>query len=104
MYQDKTLTCRGCGRTFVFTAGEQEFYSRRGFTNEPGRCSECRRQRKQQGDDSVVSSMRTGSGGGSRALFDAVCSSCGSQTQVPFQPVPGRPVYCRNCYESRRRV
>ena len=26
MYEDKTLRCKDCGKEFVFTAGEQEFY------------------------------------------------------------------------------
>ena len=30
-YADKTLTCRDCNSTFVFTSGEQEFYASRGF-------------------------------------------------------------------------
>ncbi|HEX2054815.1 MAG TPA: zinc-ribbon domain-containing protein, partial [Actinomycetota bacterium] len=48
MFNDKTLTCRDCGRDFVFTAGEQEFYQSRGLINEPGRCADCRRARKAQ--------------------------------------------------------
>ena len=35
MYQDKTLVCKECGKEFVFTAGEQEFYAEKGFQNEP---------------------------------------------------------------------
>ena len=27
MYEDKELVCKDCGKTFVFTAGEQEFYA-----------------------------------------------------------------------------
>ena len=42
MYEDKTLVCKDCGNEFVFTAGEQEFYAERGFTNEPKRCKACR--------------------------------------------------------------
>lgn len=34
MYEDKTLVCKECGNEFVFTAGEQEFYAEKGFTNE----------------------------------------------------------------------
>ena len=34
MYQDKTIVCKDCGQTFVFTAGEQEFYAERGFQKE----------------------------------------------------------------------
>jgi CxxC-x17-CxxC domain-containing protein len=51
-FSDKTLACRDCGRPFEFTAGEQEFYASRGFTNEPSRCPECRAARKASGGDS----------------------------------------------------
>lgn len=46
--EDKTLICKDCGREFVFTVGEQEFYKEKGFENEPVRCPDCRRARKQQ--------------------------------------------------------
>ena len=46
MYEDKTLVCKECGNEFVFTAGEQEFYAEKGFTNEPQRCKACRQARK----------------------------------------------------------
>ena len=46
MYEDKTLVCKECGKEFVFTAGEQEFYAERGFQNEPQRCKPCRDARK----------------------------------------------------------
>jgi len=29
--------------------------------------------------------------------FQAFCSSCGKSTLLPFKPVPGRPVYCKDC-------
>lgn len=45
-YSDQTLTCRDCGKQFVFTAGEQEFYAQKGFMHDPVRCPECRRARK----------------------------------------------------------
>jgi len=44
---DKNLTCKDCGKEFVFTEGEQEFYKEKGFENEPQRCPDCRRERKQ---------------------------------------------------------
>ena len=46
MFEDKTLVCKECGKEFVFTAGEQEFYAERGFQNEPQRCKSCRDARK----------------------------------------------------------
>jgi CxxC-x17-CxxC domain-containing protein len=39
--------------------------------------------------------------GGGRELHDATCAQCGAAARVPFKPVPGRPVYCRDCYASR---
>jgi hypothetical protein len=48
--QDKTLVCRDCGGEFVFTAGEQEFFAQRGFS-EPIRCKSCRDVRKTQKAD-----------------------------------------------------
>ena len=96
MYQDKTLTCRDCGTDFTFTGSEQEFYAEKGFTNEPGRCPECRAARK-------ANSGRSGGRFGSdRQMHDAVCATCGISTQVPFKPSGDRPVYCRDCYSSQR--
>ena len=46
MYQDETLTCRDCGKEFVFTASEQAFYAEKGFQNKPQRCKACRDARK----------------------------------------------------------
>ncbi|WP_053955730.1 zinc-ribbon domain-containing protein [Inediibacterium massiliense] len=45
---DKTLVCKDCGKDFVFTQGEQDFYKEKGFDNEPQRCAECRKAKKQQ--------------------------------------------------------
>lgn len=45
---DKTIKCKDCGTDFVFTVGEQEFYNGKGFENDPTRCTDCRRAKKQQ--------------------------------------------------------
>jgi CxxC-x17-CxxC domain-containing protein len=101
MTQDKVLTCRDCGNQFVFTTGEQEFYAQRGFTNEPGRCPECRATRKAQRGDSG------GYGGGGygqrapRQMYSAICSACGNEAQVPFQPRSDKPVYCSDCFQQQ---
>ena len=46
--EDRTLVCKDCGNEFIFTVGEQEFYKEKGFDNDPVRCPDCRRARKQQ--------------------------------------------------------
>ena len=95
-FEDKDLVCRECSDTFTFTAGEQEFYQTRGLLHEPARCPACRTARR-----------RGGGGGGSgqpRTMYPAVCASCGTNTEVPFEPRQGRPVYCKECYETHGRV
>ena len=47
-FVDRSLVCRECGQEFTFTAGEQEFFAQKGFTNEPSRCPDCRAARKSQ--------------------------------------------------------
>jgi CxxC-x17-CxxC domain-containing protein len=92
---DQTLRCRECGRDFVFTAGEQEFYSSRGLMHPPARCPECRAARK--------ASMSGGGYGGDRRerqMFTATCSNCGNEARVPFQPRGDKPVYCSDCYQQ----
>lgn len=111
-FSDKTLTCRDCGQPFVWTASEQEFYQSRGFENEPVRCRECRNRRKMERGTSMTSGGSSSAsasyaGGrsasrGTREMFPAVCDECGKQTQVPFQPTSGKPVYCSDCFERRR--
>jgi CxxC-x17-CxxC domain-containing protein len=137
------MTCADCGQEFSFTAGEQEFYAQRGFTEAPKRCPSCRQIRKAQrgrtsgGYDSYGGGAGGGGGaayggggygggggydsggygaegGGSRysgggygerrprEMFDAVCANCGKTASVPFRPSGNKPVYCSDCFESRR--
>jgi hypothetical protein len=45
---DKTITCKDCNSDFIFNESEQAFYKEKGFENEPQRCPDCRRAKKQQ--------------------------------------------------------
>jgi CxxC-x17-CxxC domain-containing protein len=103
-FQDKTLKCSECNKTFTFSIAEQEQFQSRGYTNEPKRCPECRQARKAE---------RYGNGGNSygnhgssytpgRQMYPAVCADCGKATSVPFEPRQGRPVYCSDCYRKIR--
>jgi len=99
-YEDQTLTCRDCGREFVFTAGEQEFYAQKGFVHDPLRCPDCRRARKQGGNKQrsgkVQNSRR------SRVQHEVQCAMCGKVTTVPFVPRGDKPVYCFDCLQKKR--
>lgn len=37
-----------------------------------------------------------------KASYPAVCAECKHECVVPFKPIEGRPVYCRECYSKRR--
>src|SRR3954466_8870627 len=67
------MACVDCGQEFTFTAGEQEFYAQRGFTESPKRCPSCRQIRKAQrsrSSDGGGASQGDTSGGGSYAGSD----------------------------------
>ena len=70
MYEDKTLVCKDCGKEFIFSAGEQEFYARKNSAR------------------------------GNKEMFEIVCANCGKVDKVPFEPRHDRPVYCSECFAS----
>ena len=40
--------------------------------------------------------------GTERKMYKAICSDCKKETEVPFEPKEGRPVYCKECYQKHR--
>lgn len=92
-YVDRNVICQDCGATFVFSAGEQEFFATKGFQNEPKRCHDCRRTRRAR-----MSALSAGP----RQMHPVVCAQCGVETEVPFQPTGVKPVYCRACFDALR--
>lgn len=37
-----------------------------------------------------------------KEMFNATCSECGSECQIPFNPTEGRPVKCGDCFKKGR--
>jgi CxxC-x17-CxxC domain-containing protein len=125
VFTDRIINCLDCGIEFLFTAGEQDFFAQRGFTEAPKRCPSCRAARKaaraqssyavaggEMGSAGVRATTYAADVGGGwnheyrerppREMFDAVCADCGRTASVPFRPSGVRPVYCGDCFQSRR--
>ncbi|MFZ5633175.1 MAG: zinc-ribbon domain containing protein [Bacillota bacterium] len=94
--QDKVLVCKDCGREFIFTVSEQEFFAEKGFANEPLRCLDCRAARRRKDRERGEGSGRQ------REKYPAVCARCGAETSVPFKPTGDRPVYCWDCFSKSK--
>jgi hypothetical protein len=72
---EMTLTCRQCGKQFIFSQSEHEFYQQKGFTL-PKHCKECRSTRRTQ--------------------TPLVCSKCGKKVDTVSD------LCCLSCVENMR--
>ena len=91
--EDITLTCRECNTEFVFSVGEQQFFKEKGFLNPPKLCKACRAARRNNGQPAPE-----------QQYYTAVCSQCGGEAKLKFQPSSDRPVYCSACFEARKKA
>lgn len=39
-----------------------------------------------------------------KTLYAAACATCGIDIEVPFEPVPGRPTFCKDCLKDYQRA
>ena len=100
-FNDRVLKCSDCSSDFIFTAGEQLFFSDRQFKNDPKRCKLCKAKRAGLGRSpegaAALAALPL-----SRTETRTECSACGIETTVPFKPTQGRPVFCRSCFQLKR--
>ena len=96
-FVDRALTCADCGGEFIFTAREQVFFFDKQFQHDPKRCKRCRFNRAGIGLKAAGAGVAAGL---SRTETRTDCSTCGIETTVPFKPTQGRPVLCRQCFQS----
>jgi len=78
------ITCKICGKEFIFSKGEQEFFAKKGLQNIPKSCPECREKRR-QGED---------------VLLEAKCQSCG-KVGIFRRRIEAKEVLCADCYAKR---
>lgn len=66
--------------------------------DKPVLCSNCFESKananRSSGRNAVPSKFRE------KRMYLAICAECGSECEVPFQPTPGKPIYCRNCFRK----
>ena len=93
-FQDRILSVRGL---------------RRGVRLDGGRTAVLRRQELQERAEALQGLQgqargRPAGGGMSRERVETQtsCSACGKETTVPFKPTQGRPVFCKECFQSRK--
>ena len=122
-FEDKTITCVDCAAPFVHSAADQARYAERGLGHEPKRCPTCRAKRRNRQEGGGAGAAAGGGERGNaappsrgragrffsatsdtrrRESFPATCAACGKDTTVPFRPVEGRPVYCRDCFQAQK--
>jgi hypothetical protein len=59
-FESRVLICCECGQEFVFTVAAQEYFTERGYTEDPKRCKSCHTQfkREQRGQKPVTVGAR----------------------------------------------
>ncbi|MEJ2739105.1 MAG: zinc-ribbon domain containing protein [Dehalococcoidia bacterium] len=77
---DIKLVCRECGKGFLFTEGEQEFYKNKGLTT-PSRCPDCRVTKRAQTQSMIHN-------------HSLVCSHCRTELEKD------ESVFCTACLAS----
>ncbi len=89
-FQDRILKCSDCGAEFVFTAGEQHFFHDKNFQE---------RTQALQGLQSETAGRTIGlrqNGNHYRLL------AMRPRDHRAVPPTQGRPVFCRECFQSRK--
>lgn len=94
-FEDKTILCIDCNKTFVWTVGEQVFFRDKQLQNPPKRCKDCKQAKNER-----LAAIAAAQASGVRQRIEVAvnCAKCGETTTVPFYPSQGRPVFCRSCF------
>jgi len=84
-FQDITLYDKDTGEPFIFTAKEQEFFARQGFTHVPTRSPERRRELREQRYKG-------------KPIFNVTCMRCGRVGKVIQEPPNPKQILCQYCF------
>ena len=84
-FQDITLYDQDTGEPFIFTAKEQEFYSRQGFEHVPKRSPQRRRE--------LEATRYKG-----KPIIKVTCMRCGQVGKITQEPPDPHHVLCETCF------
>lgn len=84
-FKDINLICKDCGKPFIFSAGDQQFYVKQSFVNAPTRCKQCRAKYQENKYKGVE-------------IFNISCRSCDKVGKLPVKPTHPKEVLCEDCF------
>ena len=87
-FKDITLFDKETGEPFIFTAKEQEFFARQGFTNVPTRSPERRKLLREQRYKG-------------KPIFNVTCMSCGKVGKITQEPPYPKNILCEFCFQEK---
>ena len=80
-YADTPINCIDCNESFIWTAGEQAFFSRKELLNPPKRCKECKRAKNRR---LAAIEMAQATGKPHKIEVNAQSASAGKRPPSPF--------------------
>jgi len=86
MEKGKKIICKFCGKEFVFSKGEQEFYAKKGLQNIPKACPKCREARRS----------------GDKVDVEIKCSNCGKKG-IFRKKIDAKNILCEKCYSESKK-
>jgi hypothetical protein len=78
-----TLVCKTCQKEFVWSANEQRYYAKKGFSKQPQHCASCRK---------MANKLRES------ATFYIHCGICDNDGAMLNPPPKDRVAICENCF------
>ena len=88
VFQDVTLFDKETGEPFIFTAKEQEFFARQGFTHVPKHSPERRKQMRE---------LRYKG----KPIFNVTCMNCKRVGKVTQEPPYPKNILCEYCFQEK---
>lgn len=84
-FEDITLYDKDNGEPFIFTAKEQEFFARQGFTHVPAHSPERRKMLREQRFKG-------------KPIFNVTCRKCGKVGKILQEPPDPKQILCEFCF------